>query len=68
MVVSVNFWPVPGHNCVESLYEEAQVVRDMILPLEQFLCGSPIVDPRRKFGKIFPRMKILPLCAVEFFA
>ena len=59
MVVPVNFCPVPGHNCMESLYDEAQVVREMILPLEQFLCGSPTVDPE---------MTILPLCAVESFA
>ena len=44
---------------MESLYDEAQVVREMILPLEQFLCGSPTVDPE---------MTILPLCAVKSFA
>ena len=66
MVVPVNFCPVPGHNCMESLYDEAQVVREMILPLEQFLCGSPTVDPEKVWENLSKNDNHSALCGQVF--
>ena len=66
MVVPPNFCPVPGHNCMESLYDEAQVVREMILPLEQFLCGAPTGDPDKVWEELSKNDNPPALCGRVF--
>lgn len=66
MVVPPNFCPVPGHNCMESLYDEAQVVREMIQPLEQFLCGSSTGDPNKIWEELSKNDNPPALCGRVF--
>lgn len=66
MVVPPNFCPVPGHNCMESLYDEAQVVREMILPLELFLCGNPTTDPEKVWDNLSKNDNPPALCGRVF--
>lgn len=66
MVVPPNFCPVPGHNCMESLYDEAQVVREMILPLEQFLCAAPTGDPNKVWEELSKNDNPPALCGRVF--
>ncbi|XP_057372526.1 E3 ubiquitin-protein ligase UBR2-like isoform X1 [Daphnia carinata] len=66
MVVPPNFCPVPGHNCMESLYDETQVVREMILPLEQFLCGAPTGDPDKVWEELSKNDNPPALCGRVF--
>ena len=51
---------------MESLYDEAQVVREMILPLEQFLCGSPTVDPEKVWENLSKNDNHSALCGQVF--
>ena len=66
VVVPPNFCPKPGHNCMEALYDEAQVVREMIKPLEQFLCGSPMVDPEKVWENLANNDNPPALCGRVF--
>ena len=51
---------------MESLYDEAQVVREMILPLEQFLCAAPTGDPNKVWEELSKNDNPPALCGRVF--
>jgi len=65
-VVPPNFCPKRGHNCMESLYEESQVVQELIQPLELFLCGSSTVDTEKVWEDLSKNDNPPALCGRVF--
>ena len=51
---------------MESLYEESQVVQELIQPLELFLCGSSTVDTEKVWEDLSKNDNPPALCGRVF--
>lgn len=65
-VVPPNFCPHPEQSCIESLYDESQVVKELIQPLELFICGSPSVCPEKVMENLSKNDNPPALCGRVF--